>query len=120
VEVLPYEDLPLGNSVLHEIAVRLSGYEQRNILKYMSGYGLAGLLQYIYHPASRGRWSRRGWIMLAALDAADIGAEVYIDAEPLPGSRHSRKMRLSARLAEIENGLHAQNTTAEQPRADLR
>lgn len=120
IEVLPYEQLPVQNSVLSEIAVRLAGFQQRGSLDRMSGYGLAEWLRFLYWPSWRSRKAHRGWILLAALDAADTGAAVYIDAEPLPGSRYWRKMRLSERLAELESDFHAQNECAERSQGVLK
>lgn len=120
VEVLPYAQLPVENSILAEIAVRLSGFDQRGSLDRMSGHGLAEWLRYLYWPSWRSRKAHRGWILLAALDAADLGAEVYIDGEPKPGSRYWRKMRLSARLAEIEDARYTQEEHAERSQGVLK
>jgi hypothetical protein len=95
-------DVPSGNSVLHEVATRLSAYRRRGALEYMSGQHIADLLQYLYWPEHPSRNSRRGWTLLHALDEANLGVEVWISAEPLERHGGFRRMRLHERLAELQ------------------
>jgi hypothetical protein len=92
------------NSVLGEAAVRLWVLQVRGLLPYLSGHYVAQHLQFAFygsHPAGQ-RLAKRGWVMLGALDAADVGVEVSLSAEPAEGSSHFRRMRMNSRLLELE------------------
>lgn len=95
-------DLPPGNSILHEAVARLSVYRLRKVLPYASGHFIADALQRVFWPAHPGKHARRGWSLLAALDAADLGAEIWISGEPLELWGDFRRMRLRDRLGELE------------------
>lgn len=97
-----YIDLPPGNSMLHEAVARLSVYRDRNVLPYASGHFIADALQRVFWPAHPGKHARRGWTLLAAIDAADLGAEIWTSAQPLTLWGSFRRMRLRDRLAELE------------------
>ena len=104
VEVPKFPDAPRG--MPGEALFRLSLFEVRGLLPYMSGHDIAKQLHYVFfstHPVSL-RYARRGWVLLAALDAADIGAVITLSAEALPDDpRHQfRRMRMHTRLDELE------------------
>jgi hypothetical protein len=99
---LPLAEIPIGNSILHEAATRLAVYRSRGSLKYMSGHKVADTLQYVFWPAHPSRHARRGWTLLHALDAADLGIEIVISSEPLEPGGVFRRMRLHERLAELQ------------------
>lgn len=94
-------DVPPGNSILHEAATRLSVYQWRRVLPYASGHYIATALQSVFWPSRPGKHARRGWVLLAAIDAADLGVEVWISGEPLHLWGDFRRMRLHERLDEI-------------------
>jgi hypothetical protein len=104
VRVEIQEDHKLPNSVLGEAAVRLWVLQLRGLLPHLSGHYVAQTLQQVFygpHPIAQ-RLAKRGWVMLGALDAAHIGVEVTLSAEPAEGSRHFRRMRMNCRLLELE------------------
>lgn len=91
-------------SILGEALLRLAIMDHRGQLRYASGHQLARTLQRTVggnsHPVALRR-AHEGWALLHALDEADIGAAVSLSAEPLPGSRRHRHMRLHDRLSEL-------------------
>ncbi|MFJ8893559.1 hypothetical protein ACIRCZ_03140 [Leifsonia sp. NPDC102414] len=107
VQVTFDSDHTFPNNVLGEAAIRLWILELRGLLPHLSGHYVAQSLQYVFygsHPSGH-RLARRGWVMLGALDAADIGVEVWISAEPTDDApRHFRRMRMHTRLAELSDG----------------
>jgi hypothetical protein len=72
----------------------------------MSGHQIASHLHYILrsiNPIAL-RYARFGWSVLAAMDAADLGVQVYMDTEPAPDDPiRFRRMRHSARVAELDH-----------------
>ena len=101
-EVVHPENTVAANSILHEGAFRLLLFQEREVLQYMSGHYIADHLNYVFWAAHPAKLARRGWILLAALDAADL-VQVTLSAEPLPDdpAQRFRRMRLSERLVEI-------------------
>jgi hypothetical protein len=97
--------LTLHNSLIGEGAARLCAYGDSGVLQFASGHQLARSLQYMFnlHPMAL-RQSRKGWSLLALVDAADIGVEIYTSAEPtLDNPTRFRHLRLSARVAELDH-----------------
>jgi hypothetical protein len=97
-------DVPPGYSTLSRAAAFLAMWDQRGILRYMSGYYLARELtgaMFTLHPF---RGTRRGLQILADLDAADLGVEIRCSTlrpDP-PGLDRYIRIRLSDRLGELE------------------
>jgi hypothetical protein len=110
-----------GNSLLHEAAYRLFLLQERGGLPYMSGHAIADLLNYVFWPAHPSKLARRGWVLLAALDAADL-VRVTLSAEPLPSAPRSfRRMRLHERLDELSRvAFSLWNTSPERRRTEIR
>lgn len=99
------DDVQIGNSILHEAALRLAIFQKREILQYMSGSYIADAFQRVFWKEHPSRHARRGWSLLAELDRADIGVEVWISGEPLEDPYQPfRRMRLSERITELEVG----------------
>ncbi len=97
----PLQDLLIVNSILGETLLRLVLFERRGTLKYMSGQYLAGVLHDVFHGAHPSRLAKRGWVLMAALDEADIGVQIRLSGEPLDGGTSFRRMRMTDRLEEI-------------------
>jgi hypothetical protein len=95
------EEVVAGRSILHEAAHRLLRFQERGVLHHMSGHYVADYLNYSFWPAPS-KLARRGWVLLAALDTADL-VRVTLSAEPLPTdpAQGFRRMRLSERLDEL-------------------
>lgn len=96
--------LPSGRSILAEAALRMALFESRGVLEHMSGHYLAQTLHYTFfsvHPVAV-RQARKGWVLLAALDAANLGVEVWTSAEPLSPFGAFRRIRLHERLSELD------------------
>lgn len=96
-------DFLAEHSILGEAALRLAIFQRRGILPHASGQFLAESLQRVLgnaHPRALRR-AHEGWEILYALDGAELGVEVYTSAEPLPGSRNHRQMRLRKRCLEL-------------------
>jgi hypothetical protein len=96
-------DVPPGFSTLSRAAAFLAMWESRGVLQYMSGYYLARELtgaMFTLHPF---RGTRRGLQILADLDAADFGVEVYCSTlRPRPpGLDRYIRIRLADRLDEL-------------------
>ncbi|WP_133161174.1 hypothetical protein [Microterricola pindariensis] len=91
-----------GFSILHEAAVRLSTFQTRGILPYASGHWVADALQRVFWSSHPGRHARRGWSLLAVLDESELGVEIWISGETLDPAGPFRRMRLRARIAELE------------------
>ncbi len=92
-----------GFSRLSRAAAFLAAWEGRGILQYMSGYYLARELTgalFSMHPF---RGHRRGLEVLADLDAASLGVEVWCST--LRPQRHGldryERVRLTDRLTEL-------------------
>ncbi|QEO15612.1 hypothetical protein FLP10_15130 [Agromyces intestinalis] len=96
-------DCPQGYSLLHEAALRLAVFESRHILEHASASWVARTLQSVLgnaHPvALRNAW--QGWAILAALDRADLGVEVWLSREPDDPFGPWTRVRLSARCDEL-------------------
>jgi hypothetical protein len=96
-------EVPPGFSRLSRAAAFLAAWEGRGQLKYMSGYYLARELtgaMFTLHPF---RGHRRGLEVLADLDGANLGVEVWCSTlrpDP-PGLDRYERVRLSERLREI-------------------
>jgi hypothetical protein len=95
------ENIPEGASLLHEATFRIALFQQRGLLASMSGHRLAVLFQSVMYPEITGRHARRGWELLRALDASDL-VQIWLAAEPLPGQRKRRRMRMGDRITELE------------------
>jgi hypothetical protein len=96
----------LTPSILGRAAARLAAFQDKGLLQYMSGHYIATHLHYVFysiHPVAL-RKARRGWSLLAAVDRANTGIQVWTSAEPLPDDprQHFRRMRLHERLDELE------------------
>jgi len=120
VEAPLHTELVLGNSLLHYAAYRLSLLESKGILQYASGFYVAQSFQYVFyggHPMAM-RLAKRGWVLLAALDSADLGIKVWTSAEPVPEEPyHFRRMRLHERLDELSRvDFSLLNTSPERDR----
>lgn len=103
VHIVEDADFFVEHSMLGEAALRLAIFQRRGTLPYASGQFLAESLQRVFgnaHPRALRR-AHEGWEILYALDGAELGVEVYTSAEPLPGSRHHRQMRLRDRCLEL-------------------
>lgn len=96
-------DVPPGFSRLSRAAAFLAMWAGRGTLQYMSGYYIARELTgalFTLHPF---RGTRRGLEVLADLDAADLGVEVWcctLRPDP-PGLDRYVRVRLSERLSEL-------------------
>jgi hypothetical protein len=95
----------LRPSILGQAAARLAALQDRGVLEYLSGHFVATHLHYAFfstHPRAL-RKARRGWSLLAAVDRANTGIQVWTSAEPLPDDpgQHFRRMRLHERLDEL-------------------
>jgi hypothetical protein len=97
-------DVPPGYSTLSRAAAFLAMWNQRGILRYMSGYYLARELTGAMFTLNPFRGTRRGLQVLADLDAADIGVEIYLSTlrpDP-PGLDRYERIRLADRLDELQ------------------
>jgi hypothetical protein len=114
-------EIPPGNSILHEAVTRLAVYQMRHVLPYASGHYIAAALQRLAWPAHPGKHARRGWTLLAAIDAADLGAEIWISGEPLQLWGDFRRMRLHERLDELSRvGVSPCRSSPERRRTEIR
>ncbi len=96
-------DVPPGFSRLSRAAAFLAAWEGRGVLQYMSGYHVARELTgalFSLHPF---RGTRRGLEVLADLDAANLGVEVWCSTlrPDRPGLDRYVRVRLSERLHEL-------------------
>jgi len=100
------EDVPPGNSVMHEATLRLAIFKERDLLEYFSGAYIAATLQRLFWGAHPSIHAHRGWALLAELDRRDL-VEVWLSAEPidLDLRDHFRRMRLRERLRELDGGI---------------
>lgn len=95
--------VPPGFSTLSRAAAFLAAWEGRGTLEYMSGYYVSRELtgaMFTLHPF---RGHRRGLEILADLDAANLGVEVWCSTlrpNP-PGLDRYERVRLSERLDEL-------------------
>lgn len=95
------EDLPEGNSLLHEAQYRLALMQHLRLLTSNSGHDLAATFQRLMWPEHPASLHRRGWEILRKLDEENM-VEVWVSAEatrenPLP----RRTMRLHERCLEL-------------------
>lgn len=95
------EDLPEGNSLLHEAQYRLALMQHLRLLPSNSGHDLAATFQRLMWPEHPASLHRRGWEILRKLDEENM-VEVWVSAEatrdnPLP----RRTMRLHERCLEL-------------------
>jgi hypothetical protein len=100
----PLSELPLRNSLVGEAAARLCSYGDTGELQHVSGHRLARWLNYTFnaHPMAL-RYARKGWGLLALVDAADLGVQIHISGEPQPDRpSHFRPIRLRERVAEFD------------------
>jgi len=95
-------DLPVGHSLLHQAALRLSVLQGRGLLQYMSGWTIAIDLQDVIYPAHWHKYGRRGWAVLHALDESGL-AEVTLSTVD-DDDRYGRykRVRMAEFLAECE------------------
>jgi len=97
-------DVPPGFSRLSRAAAFLAVWQSRGLLPYLSGYALSKELTgalFTYHPF---RGHRRGLEVLADLDVAGLGVEVWCSTlrpDPRGGYRYER-VRLNERLRELD------------------
>lgn len=99
-------EIPPQFAILSRAAAHLAMWERRGTLQYMSGHYLAreitGAAFRTTHPF---RGIRRGLEVLADLDAADLGVEIYLSTlrpDPPRLDRYAR-VRLSTRLDELQS-----------------
>jgi len=96
-------DVPPGHSTLSRAAAFLAVWNERGILRYMSGHYLARAVSGALFSLNPFRSARRGLEVLADLDGADLGVEVYCSTlrpDP-PGLDRYARIRLSDRLDEL-------------------
>jgi hypothetical protein len=104
VHVPPLAEVPPGYSTLSRAAAFLAAWDGRGVLQYMSGYYLARELSGAMFSLNPFRSARRGLEVLADLDSADLGVDVYLSTlrpDPPRIDRYAR-VRLSRRLGELE------------------
>ncbi|KRC58541.1 hypothetical protein ASE14_18365 [Agromyces sp. Root81] len=107
-------DCPQGSGILYEATVRLALFRSRGVLPHSSGHYIARQLESVFgsrHPFAQVR-ALVGWELLRALDAADLGTNVWISGEPTEPLGRYRRMRLAARCAEFGNS-HAERRVSE-------
>jgi len=79
-----------GKSIVHEAALRMTIWDERGLLDYMSGQYIAHELQRVFwypHPSSR---AHRGWDLMRAVDAADVGVEITFSTLTHSSDRYER------------------------------
>lgn len=107
-------DCSQGFSLLHEAALRLAIFESRHILQHASASWVARTLQSVLgnaHPvALKSAW--QGWSILAALDQADLGVEVWLSREPDDPFGPWTRVRLGARCEELTLSTEAQRPSS--------
>ncbi len=97
------DDLPLGNSLLHEAAFRLIVAERHGWLFSSSARRVAHYLETVFWGSYPSRTDERGWEVLAALDERGF-ATVTLAAEPnVTDSPRFRPMRLHQRREELDS-----------------
>lgn len=95
-------DCPAGFSLAHEAVVRMAIFK-RTHPHCVNGTWMARSLQrsmFGIHPVSL-RMAYKGWALLAAVDAAGLGAEVWTTVAPSDIRAPFMSIRLSARLVEL-------------------
>ncbi|MGV8881133.1 MAG: hypothetical protein ACOH19_03185 [Rhodoglobus sp.] len=90
----------VGNGLLFDLSARLHIMHVRGVLDYMSGQSIADTLQSVYRSQHPSRFSYWGWDLLRALDASDLGFEVWLSAVS-DGDDFYTRMRMSDRLDQL-------------------
>lgn len=99
VRVSVVGSIPLGRSLLHNVATRFAIMQELGTLQHMAGEHLARQLTLIHWPSGSVRTALRGWELLRAADESSIPVEVWLSTLGLDG--YYGRMRLHERAKQL-------------------